>query len=157
MAKRQGIWVPELQVGQAVAAGGNSGFTLLNNLDATIKARGGYTVTRIIGNVSFSPNSISRQSFAMAIMLTHDQQSVAEPKIKSDISANLLWTWLGLTNGMFLETSSGVFTRVDERVYFDVRVQRKIPANFSLAFVIQNETGVALQVTVGARTRILLP
>jgi len=155
MARRK-VWVPELQVGQTTTAGAASAFTLLNNLPLDLEGVGGLTIARIIGNVSFSPATIAVQPFSMAIAVVHEAQAAAEPIIKSDISGNLMWTWMGRTNGAFIETASGSFTRVEERVYFDVRVQRKLQPNFILTFQIQNDAGVDMVHTVGCRTLLAL-
>ncbi len=126
--------------------------SLPNDLEAT----GGLTISRIIGNVSFAPISVAVQAFAIGIGVFHDSQGADEPKIISDIS-RLMWTWIGRSNGAFIETAAGTFTRIEERVYYDVRVQRKLPPNFHLEMLIQNQAGVAIVVTNGCRTLVALP
>ncbi len=156
MARRK-VWVPEFDLARTTTASNQASFSLLANLPIDLQGVGGLTISRIIGNVSFAPISVAVQGFQMAILVAHEAQGAGEPIIKTDISANLMWTWLGRTNGAFIETSSGTFTRIEERVYFDVRVQRKLQPNFDLEFIIQNEAGVSLVTTVGCRTLIALP
>ena len=156
MARRK-IWVPELAIATTTAASVASSVNLLNNLPIDLAGVGGLTVSRIIGNVSVSPASIAVQAFSMAIGVFHEAQDAAEPIINVDISANLMWTWIGRTNGAFIETAAGVFTRIEERIYFDVRVQRKLQPNFVLSFLLQNQAGVSMVHTIGCRTLVSLP
>ena len=154
---RRKVWVPRLSIATSTAASGASTINLLSGLPLDLEGIGGLTVSRIIGNVSISPASVAVQAFSMGILVSHEAQAATEPVIDLDVSANLMWTWLGRTNGAFIETAAGVFTRVEERIYFDVRVQRKLQPNFILSFVVQNEAGVAIITTVGCRTLISLP
>ncbi len=156
MARRR-IWSPRFILAQTTAASADTRTNLLANLPADIEALGGLTVSRIIGNVSFAPISVAVQGFSMAIQVAHEAQGASEPLIDNEVSATLLWTWIGRTNGAFIETAAGTFTRVEERVYFDVRVQRKLPANFELTFLVQNQAGVSIVTTIGCRTLIALP
>jgi len=115
------------------------------------------TISRIIGNVSIAPLTIAKQAFRMAIIVAHESLPVNEPGLSSEISANIMWSWFGRTNGAFIETSSGSFTSIEERIYFDVRVQRKLLPNYVLSMLVQNVAGVSLITTVGCRTLVALP
>jgi len=156
MARRK-IWVPRLALALSTAASASQLADLLFQLPLDLEGVGGLTVSRIIGNVSFAPASVAVQSFSMGIGVTHEAQSAGEPIIKDDVSGNLMWTWIGRSNGAFIETAAGTFTRIEERVYFDVRVQRKLQPNFRLVFIIQNEAGVSMTHTIGCRTLVSLP
>jgi len=156
MARRR-IWVPNRVLAASTAASAQARFDLLASLPGDLEAVGGLTISRIIGNVSFSPASVAVQAFAMAIEVNHESLPNTDPAIISEISGNLMWTWIGRTNGAFIETSAGTFTRIEERVYFDVRVQRKLLPNYRLTMLVQNEAGVAIIHTVGTRTLVALP
>ncbi len=156
MARRR-IWVPHSTLAQTTAASANTAFNLLAALPGDLEALGGLTISRIIGNVSFSPISVAVQAFAMAILIRHEALSSAEPDLDTDISARLMWTWIGRSNGAFIETAAGTFTRVEERVYFDVRVQRKLGGDEQLVFLVQNQAGVSIVHTIGARVLVALP
>jgi len=156
MARRK-VWVPKRDLAISTAASASAGLDLLSNLPIDVAGLGGLTISRIIGNFSFSPASVAVQSFQIAIGVFHEDQSASEPNIQVDISANLMWTWIGRSNGAFIETSAGTFTRIEERVYYDVRVQRKLQPNFQLLMLIQNDAGVAIVVTNGCRTLLALP
>ncbi len=93
----------------------------------------------------------------MGILVAHEALTAADPDIRSEVSGNLMWSWLGRSNGAFIESSSGSFTSIEERVYFDVRVQRKLLPNYQLKIIVQNEAGVTIITTVGCRTLISLP
>ncbi len=156
MARRK-VWVPIKSLAKVTGAGSASEVDLLVALPLDLEGVGGLTISRIIGNVSFAPISVAVQSFSMAVGVFHEDQSAAEPSLEGDISANLMWSWLGRSNGAFIETASGSFTRVEERVYFDIRVQRKLQPNFQLVFIVQNAAGVDIVHTFGARTLLALP
>ena len=156
MARRK-VWVPELTIAQTVSASAAARIDLLNNLPLDLEGVGGLTISRIIGNISFSPISVAVQAFAMAILVHHEQLATTEPQLDIDISANIMWQWMGRTNGAFIETAAGTFTRIEERVYFDVRVQRKLLPNYQLSLLVQNEPGVSIVHTIGCRTLVSLP
>jgi len=156
MARRK-VWVPKSTIANTTAASAAGRDNLLSALPSDLEAIGGLTISRIIGNISISPLTIAVQAFAMAIAVLHEDLDAAVPDIRSEISANLMWTWIGRTNGAFVETASGSFTKIEERVYFDVRVQRKLLPNYQLVLVIQNSAGVTLVDTVGCRTLVSLP
>jgi len=155
MARRR-IWVPQQTIAQVTTATASSTISLLTNMPVDLAGVGGLTISRIIGNVSFSPAAVAVQAFSMAIGVFHEAQAASEPVITTDISGNLMWTWMGRTNGAFIETAAGVFTRIEERVYFDVRVQRKLQPNFILGFLLQNAAGVSMAHTLGCRTLVAL-
>ena len=155
MARRK-IWVPYISSPNA-AASTNSLFAMLANLPGDHEALGGLTVSRVIGNVSFSPATIAKQAFAMFIAVMHEDQSQTNVAMNTESFPGVMWSWLGRSNGAFIETSSGVFTSVEERVYYDVRVQRKLPAQHQLVFVVMNEGGVQINVRIGGRALIALP
>jgi len=140
MARRK-VWVPKFTIGASLAASADIADNLLTALPSDLEAIGGLTISRIIGNISIAPLTIAKQAFKMAIMVRHESLVDSEPDLTGEISGNLMWSWFGRTNGGFIETSSGSFTSVEERIYFDVRVQRKLLPNYELALLIQNNAG----------------
>jgi len=156
MARRK-IWVPKSAIATTTAASAASNDNLLSELPLDLESIGGLTIGRIIGNVSISPLTIAVQNLAMAIMVVHEDQTAAVPDLLTEVSANIMWSWFGRTNGAFIESSSGTFTRVEERIYIDVRVKRKLQPNFELQFRVQNSPGVTVVTTLGFRTLLYLP
>ncbi len=155
MARRR-VWVPFFTTLDA-ASGVNALQDLLTNLPGDLEAVGGLTVSRIIGNVSFAPLTIAKQALSAFLAVVHEDQSQTNMAMNSESFPGVMWSWLGRTNGAFIESSSGSFTSVEERVYFDVRVQRKLPAQHQLVAVIMNEAGVTINTEWGGRALIALP
>ena len=155
MARRK-IWVPFRQSDTA-AAGTNTLRDLLTVLPIDVEGLGGFTVTRVIGSFSFAPATIAKQALDAFIAVMHEDQSQTNVAMNTESFPGVMWSWLGRTSGAFVETASGSFTSIEERVYFDVRVQRKIPSQHQLVFVVMNAAGVDLDSFVGGRAFITLP
>jgi len=154
---RRSIWVPFSQALTA-AASTNSKVSLLGNLPIDAAALGGLTVSRIIGNVSFRCDVVAAyQVFSMFLAVHHEDQSQTSMAMNSEAFPGVMWSWLGRTNGALIEVAAGDFDAVEERVYYDIRVQRKIPAQHVLSFIIMNDSGETVTTFVGGRALVKLP
>ena len=155
MARRK-VWVP-YRVGVDAAASTNSLTDLLGNLPGDLEAIGGLTVSRIIGQVSFRPGGLAFQEFSLFIAVVHEDQSQTNMAMDTESFPGVMWSWLGRTNGAFIETAASSFSAVEERAYYDIKVQRKIPAQHQLVAVTMNGAGESLDVQHGGRALISLP
>ena len=156
MARRK-IWTPT-NTGTTVAAGSSASLDLLAQLPLDLEGVGGVTVTRIIGNLSFRCDNVGvYQQFAAGIVVHHEDLNVGNLDLATEGDPGVMWTWLGRTNGAFIEVASGNFDAVEERVYIDVRVQRKVAQNHRVDFVIENGSGQTILFNLGVRVLIALP
>ena len=155
MARRK-IWTP-FKVNMDAAASVNTVGSLTPNVNGDVLALGGLTVSRVIGSWSFAPATIAKQSLDLFIAILHEDQSQTNVAMNTESFPGVMWSWLGRTNGAFIETSAGVFTSVEERVPFDIRVQRKLPAQHQLVAVLMNAAGVTIDAVIGGRALITLP
>ena len=156
----------------ALEAGGFTGFAgpAVTTVDLTADYRtvmgishlARYTVTRMIGTISFraddvpAGDTVQEAAFGIGVF-DQNLTSGAHPNPRTE-NKNWMWQqtvrWIPWT----VEASAGVFRQLLQNVYFDIRTQRILPGTESrLRLVVANVVGEDLSADIRLRTLLRLP